>query len=217
MALQIQIVLDTDTPENLRILTNDNMNLLVNQINQLLNYIDTDFGSLTGLSNVETDELKVASNKLVISASSSTLNDNLELNGNLTLNGNLLAGNIYTTLVNNLHPDVVANAGEYIVGNTTSYPLYTTYQVSSSDISGLTVNLFPGAQGQEVEFVMMSDPSGVETYVTIQNSALSSGELYLPSLPTGLSNITLNDIGQMVRLKYINDGWIVTNLTGIYS
>lgn len=211
MALQTQTILDTQTPEGMRVITNDNMSLLVNQINQILNYMDTDFGSLTGLSSIEVDELKVAANKLVISAASSILNDALELNGDLTLNGNLIRGNIYTTLVNNLHADVVANGGEYNIGNTTSYPIYTTYQLSSSDPSGLVVNLFPGEQGQELELVMMNDPSGVETFVKIQNSPSSNGEFYLPSVPTGLTAVILDDIGQILKLKYINDGWIVLN------
>jgi hypothetical protein len=215
--LEIQLVLDTQTPEAMRVITNDNMSLLVSQINQLLNYIDTDFGSITGLSNLESAEVKIASNKLVISASSSTLNDNLELNGNLTLNGNLIRGNIYNTLINNQHPDVIANGGEYNIGNTTSYPIYSTYRVSSSDSGGLTVNLFPGAQGQEVFIVMSNDPSGVETFVKIQNSSSSNGDFYLPSSPTGLTGVVLDDIGEILHIKYINDGWVILSSTGEFE
>ena len=214
MALEVRLVLDTDTPENMRIITNDNLKLIVNQINQFLNYLNSDFGTLTGLSNLESSELKVNTNKLVVTPSNFIINDNVELNGDINLSGNLISGNINTVAITSTLQEVIDNGGEYNIGSTSSYPPYSTYMVSSTDPSGLTINLFPAAQGQELILVMVNDPSGVETLVKIQKSSSGTAELYLPS---GQNFINLDEIGETVRLKYIDDGWYILSNTGGYS
>ena len=64
---------------------------------------------------------------------------------------------------------------------------------------------------------MANDPSGVETFVKIQNSSLSNGEFYLPSVPTGLTSVILDDVGQVLHLMYVDDGWFVITNQGSYQ
>ena len=204
--LEVRLVLDTDTPENMRIITNDNLKLLVNQINQFLNYLNSDFGTLTGLSNLESSELKVNTNKLVVTPSNFIINDSVEINGDVNLSGNLISGNINTVAITSTLQEVIDNGGEYNIGSTSAYPPNDTYMVSSTDANGLIVNLFPAAQGQELLLVMVNDPSGTETFVKIQKSSSGTAELYLPS---GQNFINLDEIGETVKLKYIDDGWYI--------
>jgi len=204
--IDVVLVLDSDSPENLRTINNSNLTMISNEINQILNYLDSDFGTLTGMSSIVTNELKVNSNKLVVNNSGSILNDTLQLNGDLKLSGNYINSNIYGTLVNNSLQEVINNAGEYNIGSSSSYPLYNVYQVSSVESGGLTVNLFPGMQGQELIIVMANDPGGVETYVKIRQGVTSTALLYLPS---GKDFVVLSEIGATVSLRYVNDGWMI--------
>ena len=76
----------------------------------------------------------------------------------------------------------------------------------------MNIYLFPGVNGQELSFVYVNDPNGAETFVYIQNSPSSSGYLYLPNSAT---QIAMDEIGQSVKLQYIEDGWYIISNNNI--
>lgn len=207
MAIELRIILDTDTPESGRIICNDNFSITKDQINRIITYLDADFGILKNLSNVETVELKVGSNKLSVTNTSTIINDNVSLNGSINVKGNVIEGNIFSTIINNDAVGVVA--GIYSVGSASTTPPYYIYQVTSSSTSGLQINLFPGVNGQKVKFLFVNDPSGAETFVKIV-----AGGTALIYMPTGMVDILINEIGQSIEFVWLEDGWYINGGNG---
>lgn len=202
MSIQLNKVLTTDTVENGRIIWTDNFTIINDIINNILNYIDVDFGILNGLSNLESIELKVNGTKLIINNSSFIINDNPVINGKLTVNGNLIESNILNTVINDNSPEVAG--GIYPIGSVSSAPLYYIYTVTSGAVGGLRVNLYPGVNGQKVKVLFVNNDAGAETLVNIYSAG--AGVLYVPSTKEG---IKLTELGQSVELIWIQDGWYI--------
>ncbi len=204
--IKFRIILDTDTPESGRIISNANFTIAEDQINKFLNYIDSDFGILKNLYNIETSELKVGSNKLIINGSSSTLNDNLNLNGNLISKGNIIESNLLNVVISDASGDVVG--GVYNIGTVSAMPQYYMYRVTSSAVGGLQVNLYPGRTGQKVKVVFVNDPAATETFIKVTNGG--SAYMYLPNA----DYVKLTNVGSSIELIWIEDGWYVNNGVG---
>ena len=204
MALSLYEIKGTDPFSGSRLMINDNFALIENEINLLEGYVDLSQGTITNLTRLSTAELLVGTNKVIVDASTVELhNDLITLVGNVSITGSIITESINTTSINETNYPLLTHTIGTIVDN----PLYYIYKVSNSAVTDFDVFLHAGIPGQSILFVYENNSSGTENPVLIKNATTSTGLLYI-----GVSTeIELTAIGQSVELKYIEDGWYITN------
>ena len=204
MAISLYEIKGTDPFSGSRIMINDNFTIIEDEINLFENYFNLSSGVIQNLTKVTTTELLVGTNKLNVTTSVIELNNSLiSLIGDVSVSGNILTENINDTTINDVNYPTL----EYTIGSITEEPEYYIYKVSNSSITDFTVYLHAGLQGQSILFIYENNSIGTETNVVIMNATTSTGDLYIGTN----TKIKLADIGYTVELKFIEDGWYITN------
>ena len=109
----------------------------------------------------------------------------------LDVAGNLAISNGYLRLSST--PQSLSGSGSLVV-NTTSAITYVTTSGGSA-----TLSLGDGEQGQEKTIVFIND----------------DGDAVLaPSSTAGYTNITMADVGDTIRLIYVNSAWYILSVNG---
>jgi hypothetical protein len=114
-----------------------------------------------------------------------TPDEKLDVNGNLAITGGFFR--LATT------PQSLSGSGSLVV-NTTSAVTYVSTVGGSA-----TLSFGDGVQGQEKTLTMIAD----------------AGDAVLaPSSTVGFTNITFNDVGDTVRLIFLNSAWRILSVYG---
>ena len=205
MALSLYEIKGTDPFSGSRLMINDNFTLIQNEINLFEDYIDLSLGTISNLTRLTSNELVIGTSKLVINSSTFELTNTLiSLIGDVSINGNIITEGIDATSINSTnYPSL-----EYTIGSITDTPDYYIYKVSNAETSDFNIYLHAGASGQSILFVYENNAGATPIY--IKNALTSTGLLYI-----GVNTyISLANIGDTVELKYIEDGWYITNGQG---
>jgi len=196
MAIQVTEILGTDSLAGSRIVINDNFNIIVAEINDMEIYFNPTAGTISNLTNLTTNGLKVglSSTKLEITNSAFNITSNVILSGKIDLRGNFLLNNVDPDVLDEtfLAPSLAKN-----IGSTTVPPTYSIERVSNSGSSPVVLTLFDGEIGQALEF-FYSDTSTGPVHIIADTST----DLLIP---TGNTYIILNAYGESVSLRCIPD------------
>ena len=197
MAISVTEILGTDSLSGLRLVINDNFNVLASEINAMETYFAPTAGTITNLNNLSTEALRVGLSTILLDINASTFDilTNVKMTGNLNLNGGAIFRNDTNPTPLN---DTTAGAGMAInVGNSTAIPPYSINRCGNTDITNtLTLTLYSGSIGQEIFFIC-TEGSG-----SVQIQGISSN-----LVTTGTNDyITLNAVGESVHLLAIDNG-----------
>ena len=195
--IQLTQGLRTDTPSSFLQIVNDNFTIVQDSINNTFTLLDTTAKTLTGMSTISTNAFNVG-NILTVNSSQFIVNASPTVTGDLKVIGNLIRAKIKP----------LTDSQNFSIGAQSVYPDYYGYLVSSSTVGGNTIDLYPGINYQEILIVFTNSISGVETFVTINNSHASI------ALPAGTTKIVLSAIGHTVSLKYIDGTYYIIGGNG---
>jgi len=199
MAISVTEILGTDSLSGSRLVINDNFNVLASEINTMEVYFAPAAGTITNLTNVSTEALRVGLSTILLDINATTFDilTNVRMTGNLTMTG----GGIFK---NNTNVTTLDNTGQSMpatinVGTASAIPPSTMYRIGNTDAAQtLTLQLFSGSIGQEIVFAYTV---GTQPVKIIGNA----GNLVLPA--GGVSpSVTLNAIGETVTFLAINNG-----------
>jgi hypothetical protein len=200
MAISITEILGTDSLSGSRLVINDNFNVITSEINSMEVYFAPAAGTITNLTNVSTEALRVGLSTILLDINASTFDilTNVRMTGNLTMSG----GGVFR---NDTSPTTLDDVGQGMpaviqVGTSTAIPNYTMYRVGNSDPTVgagglLTLQLNTGSIGQEI-FFTYSIGSNIVNIIGNANMVLSGGG----------TKITMNELGQTVHLLAIDNG-----------
>jgi hypothetical protein len=213
MAISITEILGTDSLSGSRIVINDNFNILTSEINLMENVFNPTAKTLTNMSNITTDALRVGVNTVLldINASKFDIAANVNLTKNLTLNGSgLFRKDVNPQTLN----DTFAGPSLSIeVGTSTAIPKYSIERVGNNTTSTLTIEVNDGSIGQELFFVYSEATTGL---VEIKGAV---NDFILPGVSTGTPTLQLAEKGDTVHLLCVDDGtgngeWYLVGGTG---
>jgi hypothetical protein len=212
MAISVTEILGTDSLSGSRLVLNDNFNVLASEINAMEVYFSPSAGTITGLTSLTTEALRVGISTVLLDINSSTF----DISANVTMNASnltLTGGGIFR---NDTSPDTqnFALSGVALtlgIGTSSAIPGFTMYRCSNSNTPApIVATLYNGSIGQEIFFVYSEANTG-----TFRINGYS-GNLVLPG---SAANLDLTAIGQSVHLLAINSGsgvavWFIVGGTG---
>lgn len=186
-------ILGTDSISASRMVTNDNFNILRDEINAIETYVNPDSGVIDNINSIKTLELRVGttgSYKLEVTSTSFNINTDLNLSSATSL----------TTIKGKVAHDsfILLDESSYL-GTVTIDPkvgkrAYTIKHTSGSDF---TIFVDSSYIGQDVEFFVEQKGVG--------NIFIDNGTGVIFTLPGAAGKISLDDIGSTLKLSFIND------------
>lgn len=199
MSIQITEILGTDSLSGSRITINKNFSTITSEINRIERYINPTTGVLSNLTAITSESIKIGADSLKAEISTSKI----EFYTNTTFKNGIIRLDGSKIMFNSTNPQILddsfAGAGLSIdIGSSSTIPTYTNNRVNNTNTAGLTINLFEGEIGQEIDFVYSGTGGGDVNII-----AGGTADMVLPA---GASIITLNAQGETVRLKAYNDG-----------
>jgi hypothetical protein len=201
MAISVTEILGTDSLSGSRLVINDNFNILASEINAMEIYFNPTAGTITSLSDLKTESLRVGLSTVLLDINANTFNilTNVNISGNVSLNGATLFRNDVNPQTLN---DIFAGPSMTIqVGTSTAIPPFTIERVGNSSTGVLNIQLNNGAIGQEIFFMYADATTGL---VEISGAV---DPLILPGTTGGGSTaIVLSEKGESVHLLCIDDG-----------
>lgn len=202
MAITVTEILGTDSISASRIVINDNFAILRDEVNSIQTYLDTNAGTIDGLNSLETLNLSVGQpGNYVLEASLNNINLNIDtvLNGNITIDGTI-SNNSFGILDETTFP----------TGITTINPVngFSNYVIVHSSTSTFNIVLDEGLPGQLITLSIEQKGGG--------DIILSSGTNTTFVLDTSSNEISFNDIGSTVTMKYMidstnNGAWFIVS------
>jgi hypothetical protein len=201
MSIVTTEILGTDSISASRIVINDNFSILRDEINAIEVYLDPNAGTLDGLSSIESLNLNIGQpGNYILEATPSSIeiNSTLDINGNINING-VISNNSFSVIDENV-----------FTGIATINPVsgFSNYVVVHSSTSAFNIVIEEGNPGQIITFAVEQKGGG--------DIILSSGTSTVFVLDTTNNNISLDDIGSTVTLKYMldssnNGAWFIVS------
>ena len=214
MAISVTEILGTDSLSGSRLVLNDNFNVLASEINAMEVYFSPSAGTITGLTSLTTEALRVGISTILLDINSSTF----DISANVTMNASnltLTGGGIFR---NDTSPDtqnyLLSGAALTLgIGTSSAIPGFTMYRCGNSTNAAATpivATLYNGNIGQEIFFVYSEANTGTFRINGYSNNLV---------LPGSVTNLDLTGIGQSVHLLAINNGsglavWFIVGGTG---
>ncbi len=195
MANSVTEILGTDSLSGSRLVLNDNFNILTSEINAMEVYFNPTAGTITNLTDLKTESLRVGLSTILLDVNASTFDvlTNVNMTGNLNLNGSGLFRNDVDPQTLN---DTFAGGSPIPVGTSTAVPPYTVERVGNSLGTTVTIQLNNGSIGQEIFFVYSEAQTGV---VEITGAVD-------PIVLDGGTKVQLAAQGQSVHLLCVDNG-----------
>ena len=198
MAISVTEILGTDSLSGSRLVLNDNFNVLASEINAMEVYFSPSAATITGLTSLTTESLRVGISTVLLDINSSTFDISANvriLASNLTISGSIIRNDQSPTVLEN----PAAMPATILIGTSSAVPAYTTYVCKNSDTSNtLTLSLYSGVIGQELFLIYGGANTG-----TVKLQGVSSNFVLPGSASTYL---TMSQLGQSVHLLAIDNG-----------
>jgi hypothetical protein len=211
MAISVTEILGTDSLSGSRLVLNDNFNVLASEINAMEVYFSPSAATITGLTSLTTEALRVGISTILLDINASTFDISANvriLSSTLAVSGNIIRNNQDPTVLEN----PAAMPATIAIGTSTAVPAFTTYVCKNSDgANTLTLTLNSGVIGQELFLVYGGANTGVVKLIGI------GGNFVFPG--TSSTYLTMAQLGQSVHLLAIDNGsavpvWYVVGGTG---
>ena len=211
MAISVTEILGTDSLSGSRLVLNDNFNVLASEINAMEVYFSPSAATITGLTSLTTEALRVGISTILLDINASTFDISANvriLSSTLAVSGNIIRNNQDPTMLEN----PAAMPATIAIGTSTAVPAFTTYVCKNSDVGNeLTLTLNSGVIGQELFLVYGGATTGTVKLIGL------GGNFVFPG--TGSTYLTMAQLGQSVHLLAIDNGsavpvWYVVGGTG---
>lgn len=203
--ITLSTLLGTDSISTSRLVINDNLSVIEDEINAMETYFNPSNATLINMTSITTDALKIglSSTRLEISASLFNLIGNPQINGNLSVNGQVYRNSVNTATLTALAPS-------FNIGSLVAPPPKTIYRVSNATGAAITFKVFDGQIGQELFFVCEPTTSAVLIEADSTSTFLLSG---------AATKVRLDAVGKTVHLLCISDAlanpvWVVVGGNG---
>jgi hypothetical protein len=201
MSIVTTEILGTDSISASRIVINDNFSILRDEINAIEVYLDPNAGTLDGLNSIESLNLNIGQPGnyiLEVTPTAFEINNNTDFNGNVNING-IISNNSFSLI------DESAFTG---VANINPLTGFSNYIIVHASTSSFDIILEQGNPGQIITFAVEQKGGG--------SVILSSGTSTVFVLDATNNNISLDDVGSTVTLKYMldssnNGAWFIVS------
>jgi hypothetical protein len=199
MAISVTEILGTDSLSGSRLVLNDNFNVLASEINAMEVYFSPSAATITGLTSLTTEALRVGISTVLLDINSSTFDISANvriLSSNLTVSGHIIRNDQSPTVL--LDP-AAGMPVTIAIGTSTAVPAYSTYVCRNSDgVHDLTLTLNSGVIGQELFLIYGGAYTGTVKLIGV------NGNFTLPG--SNSTYLTMAQLGQSVHLLAIDNG-----------